>query len=63
MRKILRWVVVFAILTVLLWCEAAIAETGGTDGNITWSLSDEGVLTISGSGAMKKYDKLYVNDI
>ncbi len=29
--------------------------TSGTTGDCTWSLSDDGVLTISGSGAMKDY--------
>ncbi|MBR6954838.1 MAG: leucine-rich repeat protein [Clostridia bacterium] len=54
MRKCLRWLVLAAVLAALFCCSSAMAA-GGTDGNITWNLDDNGVLTISGSGTMKDY--------
>lgn len=61
MRKITGYLAVAAALVValLLFCGIAMAETGGTDGNITWSRSDYGVLTISGTGEMKDYTYNY----
>ncbi len=42
--------------------EAEVAETGaksGTTGDCTWTLDDNGVLTISGNGEMDNYDDTY----
>ena len=36
--------------------------TGGTDGNITWTLDGDGVLIISGTGEMNDYETENVND-
>ena len=35
---------------------ADIVDSGSCGENLTWTISDEGVLTISGTGAMKKYN-------
>ena len=44
------------IISVLPVAAAADAPKSGTCGeNLTWTLSDDGVLTISGSGAMTDY--------
>ena len=56
-----KWLIGIIIILSLVCCGLAMAETGGTDGNITWSLSDDGVLTISGTGAMKDYNGTYKN--
>ena len=57
MKNTLKWTFIAAVFaTAVLFCSAALAEiASGTDGSITWSLSDDGVLTISGKGAMKNY--------
>ena len=42
---------------------AASSGTCGADGdNLTWTLDDEGTLTISGTGAMKNYSYYYSPD-
>ncbi|MBQ3203291.1 MAG: leucine-rich repeat protein [Clostridia bacterium] len=53
----------FAILTsILLLCSAipltalSVAATSGTTGDCTWTLDDNGVLTISGQGKMESYN-------
>ena len=56
MLKKFGWIAVFMILAVLFAAGAA-AETGGTcEDGLTWTLNDDGVLTVSGSGDMKDYD-------
>ena len=53
-----KWLWAFAALVAvgILICGAASAESSGTCGtDLTWTLDDNGVLTISGSGAMKNY--------
>ena len=60
MKKTLKWAFVAAVLAAaVLFCSAAMAENevlaSGTDGNITWSISDDGVLTIGGNGPMNDY--------
>lgn len=40
----------------------ASGNCGAQGDNLTWTLSEDGVLTISGSGAMKNYDSHY-NDL
>ena len=55
MKEKLKWAALAVLCLALLWCATAVAETGGTDGNITWTLSNNGVLTISGNGPMNNY--------
>ena len=50
---------ILAVLCVLLPTAAFAADSGtcGAEGdNLTWTLDDEGTLTISGAGAMADYD-------
>ena len=61
MKKRMHWILAGVVM--LLLCSAlfvgAMAETSGTCGdNLTWTLDDEGTLTISGTGDMNDY---YVN--
>ena len=37
----------------------SVGASSGTTGDCTWTLSDDGVLTISGNGAMKDYEDYY----
>lgn len=39
----------------------ASGECGANGDNLTWTLTDDGVLTVSGTGAMKDYDKTEVS--
>ncbi len=49
-----------AILAAVLCCGAALAEKSGKlNDEITWTLTDEGKLTISGSGEMPDYNLTY----
>ena len=48
-----KWLICLILIFTLVYCGIAIAELSGTDGNITWTLSDNGVLTISGHGYMR----------
>ena len=64
MKKIITYL---AALTLLLCCllplrsqAATIVDSGTCGANTTWSLDSDGVLTISGSGAM--YDYGYIAD-
>ena len=50
-----KWLIGIAVILSLVCCGLAMAETGGTDGNIIWTLSDSGLLTISGTGTMYDY--------
>ena len=43
------------ILLLFLFVSAAYAENGTCGANVTWNLSDSGVLTLSGSGPMEEY--------
>ncbi len=61
MHKKLNWILMIIALVALLWCGAVFAEAAGTDGDIAWTLSNDGLLTISGSGAMKDYSMDFVN--
>lgn len=50
-------VAVFCVFLLPVEADAATVIKSGTCGNnLTWTLDDEGTLTISGSGAMKVYD-------
>ncbi len=55
-KKSLCWLLLVSLTLSLLWMPA-FAQTEGTCGeNLTWVLSDEGILTISGTGAMPDFD-------
>lgn len=57
-RKILCWLLIMS-LSLSLLCTTALAETPteGTCGEaLTWTLSEEGVLTVSGTGAMEDFE-------
>ena len=63
MKKTLKWAVAFALLAAFLCCGTALAAGSGTCGtNLTWTLSDAGVLTISGNGAMDDFIYQYIDD-
>ena len=56
-RKGTRIWITFVIITVIIAQSDGIGATSGTCGtNLTWSLSEDGVLTISGTGAMSNYN-------
>ncbi len=61
MKRMLKWAIALALLAAFFCCGAAFADTTGTDGNITWTLSDDGVLTVSGNGPMNSYSETYSN--
>lgn len=44
------------LMASLLLTTSGFAQTGGTTGLLAWSLSDEGTLTVSGTGVMPDYD-------
>ena len=47
------WIMLAAVLLLAaLWCGCATADETGTYGELTWTLTDAGVLTISGEGRM-----------
>ena len=43
------------MLALAFYCGAAAAQTSGTWGQLTWTLDDDGLLTISGAGDMADY--------
>ena len=55
MNKALKCIFVFAVTAAVLCCGAALADEGGIDGSITWTLNDAGVLTIGGEGPIPDY--------
>lgn len=60
--KQLKWItVLFAVLALVLG-GAVLAETIGTDGNITWELTGDGTLLISGNGPMEDYSFSHVDE-
>lgn len=58
-KKLIAWLLVICMAISLLPA-AALADTAAKSGkcgnNVTWTLSDDGTLTISGKGAMYDYD-------
>ena len=54
MRKKLLWALAL-VLAALTFCAAALAAESGSCGELSWSLDDEGLLTISGSGEMPNF--------
>ncbi|MBR3431804.1 MAG: leucine-rich repeat protein [Clostridia bacterium] len=53
MKKIRRFLLVLLMIAAVCFCVSAVAETSGKCGdNVTWTLSDDGVLRISGTGRM-----------
>jgi len=63
-NRILSIVLVLCMVCTLLpvTAFAATVVNSGTNGNITWSLDSDGILTISGSGAMNSYGNANYND-
>ena len=57
MKTRLRIFTAILFLIAAMFCIAVLANTGGTDGNIRWSLNDAGTLTISGTGDMLPYHR------
>lgn len=57
---IIKWKIIVIALTVMLSVvvnvEVLAASNGQCGENVFWTLNDEGVLTISGSGEMTNYD-------
>ena len=47
---------IFACMTIDSNAYAAEIEYSGTDGNISWALDSDGVLTITGEGNIPDYD-------
>ena len=62
------WVIgILAAVLAVLYCAAAAADSSGTlPGNISWTLTDEGALTVSGTGPIPDYQTesspFYEND-
>ena len=54
-RKLLGMVLAFSMLISCLPCVASAASNGSCGDNVTWTLNDEGTLTISGTGEMWDY--------
>ncbi len=63
MKKMLSCLLVFALLVAMvpMGAVAVSAATSGTTGDCTWTLDDNGRLTISGTGAMGNYTREYNN--
>ena len=61
---LLTFTLVFACVEMVSFpVHAASSGTCGANGsNLTWTLDDEGTLTISGTGAMKNYDHTYLGE-
>ena len=60
MRRLILILTMTALLISLFVPFVSAAEVSGTCGdNLRWTLSDAGVLTISGTGEMKNYSELY----
>ena len=60
MKRRLTWIAVMAVLLATLLClTAGASEEGATSGtcgdNLTWTLDENGLLTISGTGEMADY--------
>ena len=56
LKRLISLLTVLALCFCLLPVTAAAAESGTCGENVTWTLSDKGVLTISGTGPMANYD-------
>ena len=62
MLKKLKWIGIAVLAAMLFWCAGAYAETrsgtcGANGNNLTWTLNANGILTISGTGAMADYSE------
>lgn len=58
MRKIRRWLFALTVAAGILGCVSAMAASSGTCGtNVTWTLDDHGLLTISGTGKIDDYSQ------
>ena len=54
--KYSRICILCIVMMLALLGMASAGKASGTSGNLTWTLSDDGVLTISGEGEMEDYD-------
>ncbi len=52
----LKLYIIMGILLLFFFTVTAVAETGGKWGNLDWTLSDDGLLTICGEGEMDGFD-------
>ena len=60
MKKIFTIILAFIVSAGTVFAETVASGTCGADGdNLTWTLDDKGVLTISGSGAMAEWKKSF----
>ena len=50
-----KWLLIFILAALLLCCPAAFAAESGRCGDLMWTLNDEGLLIISGNGAMSDF--------
>ena len=56
MKRKLWMIPVLTALIAIFFCGTAAADTGGTCGSgLNWTLTDSGILTVSGTGAMTDY--------
>lgn len=68
MKKTLRWILLFMLLTVAFCASALADEEGEFDTGVSWYLTEDMVLTLSGSGAMPDFasdlsDRPWGNDL
>ena len=57
MKRKVWAILALAVLLTALFCVSALADTSGTlTGSISWTLTDGGRLTISGTGSTPDYD-------
>jgi len=55
MKTISRWLLVVIFLVIAIFINTGYADTSGVYENISWTLTDDGVLTISGNGQMPNF--------
>ena len=58
-NKCSRLCILCIVMMLALLGMASAEKASGTSGNLTWTLSDDGVLTISGEGEMEDYNNCY----
>ena len=62
MKRKLWMFLAAVVLLAVFWCGTAAASSSGTCGDdLTWTLTDDGVLTISGTGPMTDYTNSSAN--
>ena len=55
-KRWLQWIMVFCLVAVIIPVAVHADESNTCGSNLTWTLSDDGVLTISGTGSMEDYE-------